>query len=216
MNRDQAVSQIQFILGKRSDLVAEITTQLQFAQNELEKRLELPIFLREETLILGNTIDVERMAPPPGFLREWEEDALWVYNENLDLTEPRWDPLVKDSPKFLRQAISNDAYDPARPRGYSYDGKDFILFPTPDAVYTYRMIYYKADEVLSSNIENKWLKHFPYLLIGLAGGVIAAGIRDQNALAVFGAMIQEGNDRLNKFTTSRDQAGRRYVMGGED
>lgn len=213
MTRDEAVSQIQLILGKRTDLTSEIITQLQFAQKEAEKRLELPIFLRSETLSLTSTPNVERMTPPTGFLREWDEDALYVQEPN---TSPiKWNPLDKDSPRYLRSESVLEL-TPAIPEAYAYDGTSFILFPTPDLAYTFRMIFYKADDPLTSNIENKWLANIPYLFIGHAGSIIASAIMHKEALALFSAMFTESAKRLDGFTPSRDGGGRRYIMGGPD
>lgn len=219
MLRDEAVRRVQIILGFRSDLNTEIEDAMRFHQEELENSPELPFFLRKETLVLASTIDDEVLATPTDFLKEWEEDGLWV-----QVTEDgiqKWRPLEKDGTRYLRESINNLYSDPdttARiPQAYSFDGVNFRLFPTPDSVYTLRMIYYGRDVPLTSNIENLWLKNLPYLLIGRAGAEIASsGFGNEKALAVFANLISEGTVRLHALTVSRDGAARKYVVGGPD
>lgn len=214
MTRDEAIENIRMILGFRSAdfRTDDIIKTLKWHQNELEKQPELPYFLRTEILNMTNTINVERMPTPAGFLKEWEEDAFYI--QDVGSNPVTWTPLEKDGPEYLRTTLQ--AEGPGTPKAYSYDGTEFILFPTPDAVFTYRMIYYKKDVVLDTNIENKWLENLPYLLIGRAGAQIASGLRDQVAVGLFGSLIAEGTVRLNSLTVSRDGANRRYIVGGPD
>lgn len=219
MLRDEAVAQINQIMTWRSDRTTEIIAGLQFQQQELEGDATLPNFLRKETLALGNTIDLERMAPPADFIREWDDDALWI-----QITEDgiqKWRALEKDTPKYLRENINNmmtdhDLTEERIPIAYAYDGTDFILFPTPSQVYTYRMIYYAKDDLLTTNIENKWLKHLPYLLIGKAGLVHATAFDNKGAQALFAQFIVSGTKKLNDVSTDRDMAGKKLVIGGPD
>lgn len=221
MTRDEAVAQIQQILVWRGDRTNEIIAGLKFQQQDAEEQATLPWFLREEDTSLVTVVDNELLAPPTGFIREWDEDALYVKHVDVSGTgQEEWVPLVKDSPRYLRTSINNYT-DPATsdariPIAYSWDGTNFRLFPTPDDVYEMRMIYYKKDALLDTDIENKWLKHLPYLLIGKAGLVIATAFRDQIAMQVFAGMAAQGTKQLNDVTTDRDNAGNKPVIGGAD
>lgn len=214
MTRDEAVAQIQRLLGQNTS--ATITTQieetLRFVQNELEHDPELPFFLKQETLTLTTTANVERLTPPAGFLRIWDEDALYI--QELDSSPVTWTPLDKDEPRYLR--VNTQEGGTGQPEAYAWDGTDFILFPTPDDVYTLRCIYYKADTVLSSNITNLWLTHLPYLMIGKAGTIVAASLRDQGAMTLFDQFVMRETPKLNNMTVDRDQSGRKPVVGGPD
>jgi hypothetical protein len=212
MTRDEAVAQIKQVLGFRSDLTTQAEDGLKFQQNELEHEAQLPRFLLEETLSLTCTADTERMTPPTGFLREWDEDGLYVQEPDSDPV--KWIKLEKDEPSYLRSVYGET--EASIPEAYAFDGTSFMLFPTPDAAYTFRMIYYKADTVLSSNVTNKWLTNLPYLLIGRAGAVLAASARDQAALGIFGSMVAENTAKLNSWSTDRDMAGKKLVVGGPD
>lgn len=212
MTRDEAVGQIQQILGFRTDLVTEIQNALIFQQNELEHEPQLPFFLLAEVLNLTCTASTERMAVPTGFLREWEEDGLYVMEPDSDPVT--WIPLEKDEPKYLRVALQEQGQ--AIPVAYAFDDTSYLLFPTPDRIYTFRQIYYKSEPVLSSNITNKWLTNLPYLLIGRAGALLAGSARDQVALQIFTSFIQSETAKLNAWTTDRELAGKKLVIGGPD
>ena len=120
--------------------------------------------------------------------------------------------LIKDELETLRQDLPGSG----RPIAYALDDSYFRIFPTPDEAYVLKMIYYKADDLLTSNIENLWLKHIPWLMIGLAGAPIAAGLRDKNAVSVFAALEQKHSRLMIRNTEARRHEGRRYVMGGAD
>lgn len=233
MLRDAAVSKVQQLLGFRSDKTAEIIQEFQDQQNELENSPELPFFLRTEVEDMVSVVDDERMALPEGFIREWDEDALWI--KANELGEPQWSKLVKDGPAYLRESLQLDVDDTTaetvetgRPIAYAIakefstdppfadDTPDIILFPAPKEIFTFRMIYYKKDHLLTSNIENRWLKYLPFLLIGKVGLVMGASFRDKEAIQIFGAFVAEGTKRLHELTTAQDGAGRKYVIGGED
>lgn len=215
MTRDEAVSEVQKVLGYRTDKVPEIQSLLLFQQQELENQADLPWFLREEILTLVSTPLIERMATPPGFIKEWQDDGLYIQRTDTTSNRIVWDKLAKDTPSFLRTTLQVDG-TPGVPKGYNRDFNGYILFPTPDAIYTFRQIYYKADTTLTANIENKWLKFLPYLLIGRAGLRVAGATRDKDAIASFTFMVQEGMGRINNVNTELDEAGGRPVMGGED
>lgn len=218
MTRDEAVAQIQQMLAWRSDRTDEAIAGLQFQQQDAENQATLPWFLREETTALVTVADTERLSPPEGFIREWDDDALFIKLVDDSTGETTWEPLVKDGPRYLRTSINNylDENEERIPRAYAFDGTDFILFPTPDDVYELRMIYYKKDDVLSTNIENKWLKHLPYYLIGKAGLVLATAFRDKDAMQIFAGYIAAGAKQINDVSTDRDMAGAKLVIGGAD
>lgn len=215
MTRDEATAEVQRVLGYRTDKVAEIEFLFQSQQQELEHQPTLPWFLREETLTMTSIALNERMAFPAGFLKEWQDDPM-----RIRVTDPStgfftWNKLAKDTPEYLRDTLQKEG-TPGVPQAYNRDAASFILFPTPDDVYPFRMIYYKADVVLASNITNKWLTNLPYLLIGLAGMRVSGATRDKDAMATFGAMVQEGSGRINNWNTTIDEEGSRPVVGGPD
>lgn len=215
MTRDEAVVEVQRVLGYRTDKVPEILSLMLYQQQELEKQADLPWFLREETTSLVSSIANERMAVPPGFIKEWQDDGLYIQRTDTTSNQIVWDKLAKDTPSYLRTTLQQDG-TPGVPKAYNRDFNGYILFPTPDKIYTFRQIYYKADVTLATNIENKWLANLPYLLIGRCGLRVSGASRDKEAMQNFMLMVQEGMARINNVNTELDEAGGRPVVGGPD
>jgi hypothetical protein len=100
------------------------------------------------------------------------------------------------------------------PEAYALLGNYFRIFPTPDALYTLKTIYYAKDTTLDTNVENKWLKYAPMLILGRAGKFIAGPLRDTAAMQIFGEWEQIGQTSLIRRDTDRDLANRSLQMGG--
>ena len=214
MDRDSAVSRVKRNLAFKTgtSLDTDIIEALQDAQVELEKGTTLPWFLESEVSSISTVDGEERVKLPGDFIREWEDDPLWYYNGDADEAADKWTPLAKDDLEELRRIYPGEG----APEAYQLDIKYFRIFPTPDDEYTLKMIYYKHDTVLTSNVENLWLEHFPWLLIGKAGVTIAAALRDKDAVGVFAVLEQDNYTAMVNDTEARRHASRRYIMGGPD
>lgn len=212
MFRDVARARIQQTLGFRGDKETEIIAALQDAQVMLERGATLPWFLLSEVASISTSDGEERMALPTDFLREWEDDPLWYFTAGTGGDPDAWTELAKDDLALLRKRYPGEG----APVAYALDVKYFRIFPTPDDTYTLKMMYFKADAILTTNIENQWLTYFPYLVIGEAGILIAAGLRDANALAVFQKWTDEGRERMFVENEARMHASHGYTMGGQN
>jgi len=212
MTRDEAVTEIQNTLGFRTDKSAEIVLALQRAQTKLEKGAVLPWFLETEVASETTTKDEERVAIPTDFLREWEDDPLWYFVAGTGGDADAWTELAKEDLAFLRDKYPGKG----APIAYALDVKYFRIFPTPDAVYTLKFIYYKTDTLLTSNVTNLWLTHFPYLMVGEAGRLFAPGLRDKDAQRQFLEWAAEGRREMLVENEARMNSSRRFVMGGND
>ena len=212
MDRAAAVSRVQQKLAFRTDLETEIIEALQDAQVELEKETTLPWFLQSEVSSISTVDGEERIKLPSDFIREWEDDPLWYYNASAAEDPDKWAPLAKDDLEELREAYPGEG----APKAYQLDVKYFRLFPTPDGVYVLKMIYYKHDTTLATNVENLWLEHFPLLLISKAGLSVATSLRDKDAIGVFAVMEQQHYRSMVNDTEARRHASKRYIMGGPD
>lgn len=216
MTRDEAVIEMQNILGYTSIQSNECQRALRNAQVRLEAGPIRPWFLKEDRAYTTTTIDESRILLPSDFLEEDEDSALWY--SPTDGTQDQ--EIVKDDVDFLikNQATiagldEDDIPIPGIPKFYSISGPYFRLFPTPDAVYRIRMIYFKKDTVLDTNIENNWMKYAPWLMIGEAGLPLSVSSRDKVAQAEFGRLRQTMGLVLNTETEARLHANRNYVMG---
>lgn len=220
MTRDEAVEQIKIVLAFRSGggLDAKIQLALRNAQVEREKLKTLPWFLQTEVASVSMTADEERVQLPTDFLREVEQNALQLHDDSSDAanTVDEYTELVKDDIEFLRRTLPGDG----TPSSYGLDVSYFRLFVTPDtaavAKYTLKMVYYKKDTVLNSNVENLWLEHHPFILIGVAGTLIATGLRDKEAVAIFAAFEAKHQSIMVGENETRRHSNRRYIMGGPD
>lgn len=210
MTRDEGIVLIQQQLAFRTTLNAEIILNLKLAQTMLEGAPTKPFFLVTENATATTTIDEQRLALPTNFLEETDEAVLTYVPTDSDEDEV---PLKKDDYDVLRKNFIGE--DSGAPAAYALLGMYFYLFPVPDAEYTIRMIYYKQDTVLDTNVENGWLKYNPYLILGTALKQIAEGpIRDAVAAKVADGWITAGLRIEAVRTESRARANREDQMGG--
>ncbi len=212
MLRSAAVSRIQQTLGFRSDKSAEIILALQDVQVQLEKGKTLPFFLKTEVQNRNTVSGEERVPIPTDFIREYDEDPLWYFNGSAADVEDVWTSLAKDDLQVLRDTYPGEG----APKAYHLDHLYYRIFPTPDAAYNLKHIFYKNDMGLSSDIENLWLEHEPWLLIGMAGQMISGALSNDHAFALFQKWETEGRARMFGDTQARQHNSRRYIMGGPD
>lgn len=214
MLRNEAVARVQRGLGFRTDLVDVIIEELGDAQRLLEGGILtpsggtfLPWFLQTEVSSTTEIVDEVRVPLPEDFLRECEEDALW-----LQQSDGTWKALWKDDLDWLRREYPGTG----APVGYALDGGYFRLFPKPDAMYVISMMYYAADVPITSGADmtNKWLTNAPFLLIAEAGKSVAADTRSTAALQRFSEKATLEARRLFISNEAREHENRRYVMGG--
>lgn len=219
MTRDEAVALIKMQLGFRTNQDANIVTCLQLAQMQLELQPTKPWFLVSEDSYAFTTADEDRVALPSDFLEEIEDAVLRYVPEDstglgdeVDLVKDLYDELRKT---FRSWTNSTTDVQTGAPEAYCILNGYFRIFPTPDDVYRLRMIYYKKDDLLTSNIENGWLKWAPMLIMGKAGQMIAGGpLRDVDAVGVFKLWEAQGSLALNTQMVAREEANRRPQMGG--
>lgn len=207
MTRDEAVSWVQFHLGSRTDLTTQAQNALNAAQEELERRDFLPWFLRTEVATTTTASSEERLAVPSDFIREWEEGALYRIADNEELI-----PLEKNTLTVLRAQFRGTAI--GAPTDYALDNDYFRLFPTPDAAYDVKMIYYAHDAVLATNVENRWLKNAPWMMIAEAIMILAPGLRDTAAYTLAEKKSLSAKSDVIRAGETRDIENRRLQMGG--
>lgn len=208
MTRDEGVAHIKRQLAFRQTLDTEIVAELKLAQTMLELGPVKPWFLISNNATALTTANQQQLSLPTNFLLE-VEDAVLTY---IDSDNEEHD-LVKDEYDVNR--VNFKETDPGVPKAYSLLGNFFQLFPVPADEYTIRMMFYKQDTVLTSNVENGWLKYVPYLLLGTALKQIAEGpIRDTVAGGVANGWISAGMQALNSRNVDRSMTNTTPQMGG--
>lgn len=178
MLRSAAVSRIQQGLGFRTDLDDAIVDALQEAQREFEIGSSLPWFLVEEDATVTVTFNSHAVAFPTGFLRLVEEEGPYY----TDVTTGLRYLEVRPYDEMLKYYSD---YDSGAPRAFSVRSTNFAVFPLPDTSYSITLSYYKAAEVLDSDIENAWLANTPDLLLNRAGMLIAEDLEHSAAYQKF-------------------------------
>lgn len=212
MTRDEAVAMIKLQLGFRSNQDENIVTCLKTAQVQLELQPTKPWFLVSEDSFKRVTVGEQRVPLPSDFLQEHEDGCLYYVPDDADGPEDHV-LLYKDDYDVLKGNFANEASGP--PQAYCILGKYFRVFPVPDDQYVIRMTYYKQDTVLSTNVENGWLKYAPFLMMGKAGKMIAGGpLRDAEAMKVFQGWEAEGLLALSGQETARNVTNHSRQVGG--
>lgn len=212
MTRDEGVALLmqQFSFRNSSVTEAAIVSNMQLAQTTLEMMPNKPWFLISELTETTTIPDDHRLPLPDDFLEELDEEGLTYLPDDEEEEEVQ---LVKEEIDLLKQNFIG--VEPGAPQAYALVGEYFRIYPLPDDTYTVKMIYYMKDDTLDTNIENKWMKYVPLLLLGTAGKLTAKGpLRDVVANDTFNEWIQLGTDLLNRQNESRAMSNRKLQMGG--
>lgn len=210
MLRDIAVARVKQMLGFKKTLDSEIVQAMIEVQEDLERSSELPFFLRKDYASFVTAANVKTVAAPSDFIREDGSDQLFVTDGDGEEHS-----IVKDERGFLRLRWPTNEGS-ALPRRYARTDKTFYFYPTPDKIYTLNGTYYGKDASLATNVENKWMKELPFILLARSGLMLAAGLRDKEALTSFGAMNEIMTAKLHLMTTADDMAGMKPIIGDED
>lgn len=210
MLRDAAVAIIKSRIGNRTDLDEEIVTEMTQAQETALEQNGMfhPWFLETGIITLGTTVAaVETLALPSNWLGEIEEQSMWIYDATLD--QPYFE-LRKGAYDVALQRFPENA----KPQRYSLNKNNVLLKPTPDAAYVIQTRYFATDDVLTTNIENDWLKYASDWLIAETGIIIARDyIQDDQMAQRFIAGAQRARDRIFVANEARQHVGRAYGMG---
>jgi hypothetical protein len=88
-----------------------------------------------------------------------------------------------------------------------------VLLPSNHQPASLRVEYFHQEPVLDTNIENKWLKYVPDLLIGNTGASMAKTLQDQSAYDEFSQLASLAWGALYAEGIERKVAGRQYILG---
>jgi hypothetical protein len=212
MTLDEAMEELKVVLGFRSDLATTGPAALKKAQENYERGPVYPWFLLSENSFTQTSDTDRRVQLPSDFIAEYEEGALFYDSQEDDES---WEQLYKYDYDYLVKKYGTVAV--GEPQTYSFDGKYFNIFPKPDALYKLWMKYYQHDisiSSLSGSDTNLWLTNAPDCIIGRAGGILAAGYRDNVATMKFKDLENEAKAVLNIQNEDRKHSNRIYQVGG--
>lgn len=211
MTRDEAIAEIQFHLGNRSDLFDRIVAELKRAQRLLEQGRSLPWFLKEEDATLALASGSADVAFPTGFLRENEDEA-------FHFTDSETGSVVYLEKINLRIGESRFSDEAAgQPIAYAIREGGWKFFPERDTAYTLNYGYYKSGGQLDSDSsDHLWLVNAPDILIGKAGSSIAATLQHAAAKAHFDEIFMVGWASAFAETVMREEENYPRAMGSRN
>jgi hypothetical protein len=196
-----------------AELRAAALNEIILAQEtELEGGPILPWFLisEEASSVTPSDGSERRIAIPTDFIREVEENALWVVDSDGKrqfITKRPFDELMA---KYGSDATGE------LPEFYALQGGYFHLFPITTLELPVKMNYFKraATPTDSTGSENVWFKYAADLMIACGGLAIAAEhIRDAEVVAMFEAQKTRAWARLEVMDTARAEANMSRSMG---
>lgn len=218
MLRSEAILIIKRGLGFRQTQDVAIVAALKEAQRDLELGKTLPNFLIEFDAPIAVTSGVNSVTLPTGFIRLTDEyDMFYVNSSGSNVTLPRKN-FTEAQQAFVGSGDPDDTdvipVAGSYPKVFSVLNKtEAVLTPTPMVSFTAFLTYYKAADLLDSDIENAWLRNAPNYLIGLAGMTVAGNLRDKDALAEFTRRAKMGGSGLMADIVEDELAGRPLVLG---
>lgn len=225
MTLDQAIVEVQQIIGWRSDKVVEITRALSYSQTEREKPgITFPWWMKV-TSTITTVAGQNQYAIPTTYIQESEEREGGIYGFTTGLGSA-------SKTAFLRRMSFKDAQiafygmwppDTAtpnvairgRPSAYAVTENALILYPTPDAVYSLLWKHWGKASAQVLGQENTWLREAPWVLIGDAAKKIAADLGNTSAVAVATEILARAEQNLFKEQIAREEAGRHRSMGSK-
>jgi hypothetical protein len=211
VTRSEAVVRINDGLGFKPSghsLEPKIILRLQEAQRDLEKGKTLPRFLLQEdqstTLLKGQ----HSVVLPVGFIREADDNRLHFFNPSSDIAQ------------YLRPKRYSDAVianlreqGPVGPSIYVIRNTTIDFITKADVDYILSWDYYKADAILTTDVENAWLREAPEWLIGEAGYRMAKDMRDGDGVQLFDGLRTQGRAAVFGDIIADEDAGGPLIMG---
>jgi hypothetical protein len=208
MLRSVAITRIKRGLDFRTVGDSDIANQLQESQRLLEKGKDLPRFLIQEDENFAVTSGSAEIALPTGFLREVEDSSFQYY----DTEGGEWVTLEKMSINEAKTRFGEA--EPGQPQAYVLRNETVAIYPERDTSYTLVWSYYKAADVLDTDIENAWLEFNPEALIGHAGMMYARDLGNAAAVQRFQALYNEAWANQFAEDVERERDNDPIHMGG--
>lgn len=211
MLRSAAVAEVQTGLGFRTDLDTLIIARMQRVQRLLEMGGTLPWFLIKEGQLVSVAAGDDGYLPDD-FIREVESGQGGLYfSDSTNSNRPVYLRKMDKDEAFQVYGVENTTSD--YPVAYVMQSDRFKLYKQPTSAMSLYLDYYGKDDILDSNIENKWLKYAPDVIIGNAGASVAKTLRNQSAQAEFEELARTAWARVLAETVLRQTSNHNYVIG---
>lgn len=176
MTLPELVSAVAARMGSRRGIEKEVQEEMQLAIRRLEEGPVKFWFLLGDTRTNVTTEGEGRLPVPGNFLREYEEGALWVNQEDGTRI-----PLIKRD----NTTLARDYPGSGIPVAYSLTGQYFRLYPIPDMEYGMDVLIYQRSPALREDLDNVWFHHGTELLINATCHNMAIRQRDGSAVKLY-------------------------------
>lgn len=221
--REEVIASVAFRLGNVRGLNTLIGQELDATINRLEANDFLPWFLLSEDNTYVTTKGESRVPIPDGFLKEYDEGALYVQHPTSGL----WIELPKRSQQTNRRQhqINDQVTDPwaytgiggvglteGCPQSYSLTNQYFRLFPVPDKEYTLELLFYRKSSTLFD--KDVWYKQAPELLIAETASMMMLARQDKR-YQEYKALAELERRKLVGRHEERDVSNQDLKMGGD-
>jgi hypothetical protein len=226
MQLDTAITEVQQIVGWRSDKIPEITRALAYSQTERDKPGKTyPCWLRT-TATITTVAGQQNYLLPTNYIQDTEERDGNIYLYTGAPFVSRVVFLKKMSFEIAQEAFfgrwpgsSGSLIDQSAtvqngvPTAYVLREADIYLYPTPNAVYNFAWKYWGKAAAQTLGQENAWLREAPWVLIGEAAKKIASDLGYVEGAAVASAILETAEQNMFRAVIHREEAGRRRSMG---
>ena len=205
MLRDQAMDQIKAGLGFRTgtELDQYIVNALQRAQRLEEQGTDLPWFLERTATV--NVAPGGTTAPlRTDFIREIP------FRPAFYLVDGRPVELKRRNPLDIRHWPAN-SYRLA----YTITPTQLVVAPATRDGLSLSLSYWGKDTILTTNIENGWLREAPEILVGAAGSMVASYLGYAQGVAIFDRIYTAAKSALLRETVAKQADADVVVMGSE-
>lgn len=213
MTRDEAVDIIAQRLGDvGATFDTQIIAEMKLQQTILEQSPQLPWFCSTRSTAVSTAVDTQTVSLPSDWLMEDDNQDQFITDSDGALTRlGKQDYGSLENADWFKSATGQES---GVPEEYAINGSTMYLWPTPTEVLVLTLHYYQEQTVLSTNVENVWLKHAPDLLIAMTGMQMGAFLRDPEALQLFQPGVAVAQKRMWDQDEARRQAGLFAKMGG--
>lgn len=173
MNLTQMTELVAYRMGNVRGQDSAIQSEIAAAVDRLEAREFHPWFLLSEMNFYTTKIGEPRVPLPKGFIGEYEEGSLFIYDAN--------GKQVTLCKKSLDQIVDMNQ-DAGMPVYYALTNTYFRLYPVSDVPYKIEMIFYRKSEFLKFEAgENPWYDDASELVVAETVWAMLSARRDQRA-----------------------------------
>lgn len=214
MTNAQMLDLIMKRFGGRSSttLRAQTLTELNEQIKQKEQGDVCPWFLKD-VWTPSTTANIEYIELPADYIRD-DDDA----NPEIRHPDTGWDKLTKVGYNRLRAETANALAQ--IPEGFSIYGERAYFGPTPDAVYSFRLPYFKRTTPVvdnTSEITNKWLiNFFNFITLETVDLVARLHIRDYQLVNTIQSELDQARSQFVRAVEAREHAGQTYLLGDEE